>query len=292
MLLNRLLKGALLTAALASAAFAPPVLADNDTSAEPGYLPPNGSHRTDIVSGTGGSFPSRWYVSTLKGGRSYCLDLFPTAASAGFAGIVRPTFFQGGALEPFTGWVSNRIQHPQTSMIANGPMVNNAGGNRYCIELPPTPSETVVVFIQVTSSELAATTSTVSFSVALLDTTLYCPWFLTSANYEAFTQIQNVSSGDPIAGTLTHYAAVGTTGGSTTTCGAPVPFSVPAFSSTFVQAKATAGCTGGGGGKITHTGPPGAIKANVTSVNATGVGLTHSFNLACSAQYDVHGLAE
>src|SRR5688500_9930994 len=115
MILNRLLKGAVLTAALASAALAPPVFADNETSAEPGYLPPNGSHRTDIVSGTGGSFPSRWYVSTLKGGRSYCLDLFPTAASAGFPGLVRPNFFRSDAVTAFPGWVTNYSQHPQTA---------------------------------------------------------------------------------------------------------------------------------------------------------------------------------
>jgi hypothetical protein len=287
MILNRLLKGAVLTAALASAALAPPAFADNGTSAEPGYLPPNGSHRTDVVSGTGGNSPSRWYVSTLKAGRSYCLDLFPTAASAGSAGTVIADFYQSN-FDAFAGWVNNGTQHPRNYYTFNN---NNLGGARYCIDLPAWPSERNV-WIEVTG-ELLSTTDTVSFSVALLDTTLYCPWFFTNANYEAFTQIQNVSSG-PISGTLTHYAAVGITGavGSTTTCGAPVQFAVPPLSSGFVRAKATAGCTGGGGGKITHNGPPGAIKANVTSVNATGLGLTHSFNVACTAQYDAHGLAE
>ena len=285
MISNRLLTGAVLTAALASAAFAPPAFADNSVSNEPGYLPPNGSHRTDIVSGTGGTFPERWYVSILKAGRSYCLDLFATAASAGTPGTVIADLYQGN-LDPFAGWVNNGTQHPRSYYTFS----NNIGGFRHCINLPAWPSERDL-WIKVTGEGLGSTTRTVSFSIALTDTTLYCPWFFTSANYEAFTQIQNVSSG-PISGTLTHYAANGITGGPTTTCGSPVSFQVSPFSSTFVQAKAIAGCTGGGGGKITHNGPPGAIKANVTSANATGVGLTHSFNVACTPQYDAHGLGE
>ena len=58
-------------------------------------------------------------------------------------------------------------------------------------------------------------------------------------------------------------------------------FTLPPFGSIFTAAKSGAGVLAGGlgGVKITHNGPPGAIKANVTSVNATGVGLTHSFNM-------------
>jgi hypothetical protein len=270
------------------------MLGDNTSNVTPFFLPANGSTNTQSINGSGGAVPNRWYVTSLRAGHCYCAEsvLSFTTGGTGDLGISVMSFFQGDGVTPMAEWNTFEMQAPDLDMFASGPMGSSTGSTRYCNVIPGTDNSIVIVFIRTAALFLNAG-STLTYRISISDTTLFAPWFYTDSNYEAFTQVQNTSSTN-IVFTVTHYKYVASSGGSTSVLGLPFSFDLAPFGSTFIPAKGAAfvGAPGDGGIKITYKGPPGALKANVTSVNATGVGLTHSFNIPFQTVYPAQMLAQ
>ncbi len=264
--------------AVAMAAASVPAHADNTTAASALHVPADGTTLFGIVYGSSGSPTSRWYVAELRGGRSYSVTLTADFTDKPAGVLLDVDLFAEDAVTPLGGLTDNADHAPvpyagSTATLTQG----NAGGQRYSFVTAGATGTPQFVFFRVRDdAAFLGPTESAYFRIALRDTTLFAPWFFTNANYEAFTQVMNASSAST-SGTVTFYAV-----GTGAVCGTPQAFSLGGFTSTFIQAKGGAGCMVGGGVKITHLGPPGSIKANVTSVNATGVGLTHSFNMAFS----------
>jgi len=257
-------------------------LADNTTAATAIFLPADGTTMGGYVFATGGSPAERWYLARLVGGHSYSIEVAADNNSSTRSVYVDTVIFGNDATSSPLGTVTTTDNSRSPYAYGQSSTLNAsfAGGHRVTYIPAAAANAQEVIFIRVKDCCAYLTSGSYSyFRISILDTTQFATWFFTNAQYEAFTQIQNTSNAT-VTGTLTHYAKVAITSGVTTVCGSPVNFSIPPFSSTFIQASANAGCTSGGGGaKITHNGPQGAIHANVTSVNVVGTGLTHSFNI-------------
>jgi hypothetical protein len=255
--------------------------ASNATASGAYALAADGITSQDYVYGAGGAVPQRWYSVTLHGGRSYEFSVEQvTASTPGINGYVFLNLFQSDGTTPLAGYSNIPGFAPRPWAVTPG---GNTGGTRATFTYTATPGTVQSVMIQVTLP-VGAAGDYAYFKVSVQDTTLFCPWYYTDANFDAFVQIQNVTSGS-VAVTLTFYSFVATSGGATAVVGAPVTFTLPAFGATFITAKGGGGAPPGssGGIRMTIAGPAGSIKANTTTVNTTGVGLTHSFNVAFSS---------
>jgi hypothetical protein len=235
--------------------------------------------------GTGSSNSvNRWYVTRLKGGRSYSIQATPTQtynSGTCTSGFVLLSFYgsDGTSGVPgtlvFTGDADPAYRIGFLSTLCSG----YQGSWRYAYT-PAAAGVDEYIFIKTSPYALSAAADYSYYTISVTDTTLDAPWYYTDSNYEAYVQVHNTTSQN-VTFTLTWYSFVASSGGSTSPLGSTT-FTLPPWGSTYVSAKGITGLAAGssGGMKITHNGPPGAIRANATCVNQTGVGLTHSFNIA------------
>jgi hypothetical protein len=258
---------------------APAFAANNNTAANALHLPTDGTAMHDYIYGSAGpGTTQRWYVTTLKGGRSYA-----TQTVTDFSGptlrncLAFIDLFQQDATTPLAG-VLNKFSLAESMATSNAgtPLVSGfAGGTRMVYVDTDADNTDRKVFIRITELGQCTTAGDfLFFRVSIQDTTVYGPWFYTDGNYESYVTFQNRSSAS-VNATVTWYQL-----NTSTALGSSLK-TLPPFSSTFVAAKATTGLAAGalGSVKITHDGPPGAINANLTAVNTTGIGTHHSFNM-------------
>jgi hypothetical protein len=260
---------------------ADPSVADNDANSRPLHLATDGMTIQESI-GTG--TPNRWYVTTLKAGRSYEFRIQPVNTDATTNGWVGMALFQEDGTTPLPFYFHPMDSSPQTyssPAVAGGLPI---GGDR--VVYTTTADKTVLMR---TGGGFTGGTF-ITYRISVQETSIFCPWYFTSANYDSFVQVQNTTSFGVLFSLqfFGFVASSGDNGPVAAKVGYPVNFVLPAFGSTFIAAKGggTVPVGSSGGATITHNGPAGAIKANVTTVNTTGVGLTHSFNVFCTRQID------
>jgi hypothetical protein len=258
-------------------------------------LPADGSFLTDYVNGSAATTnKNHWYVTRLKGGRTYSIQARPYyvnnggACTSGFVGL---NFYGPDGTTVVSGGNFTGDANAAYRIGALGSLCNSYQGSwRYTYTPTAAANADEYLFVQTYAYYLAAAADYVYYAISVTDTTLNSPWYYTDANYEAYTQVQNTTSQN-VTFTVTWYSFVATSGGTTSPLGSST-FTLPPWGSTFIAAKSTTGIAAGsyGGIKLTHNGPPGAIRANATCVNNSGVGLTHSFNIAFTGINDEGGL--
>lgn len=271
-------------AGLASQAFA---FEPNTTKAGAIFLPADGTVIRDYMYGAGSANPTdRWYVSVLVPGHTYAIhdsgDYVSTAGTTCKSALAAKSYLQADGVTGLAGSFFGQT-NPVTFTSGSG-LCGIPGGDMFVVN----SGTFQTIFIHVTASPAIISTEFVYFRIQIQDTTLSCPWFYTDANYEAYTQVHNTTNQN-ITFTLTWFAYVGTSGGATSTFGSS-SFTLVPNASTYLAAKNFIPAGSYGGAHITYLGPPGAITANTTSVNQTGVGLTHSFNIPFTARGALEGL--
>jgi hypothetical protein len=103
------------------------------------------------------------------------------------------------------------------------------------------------------------------FRIRVVDTTLFCPWFISGNGFEAFILIKNTTA-------AAHSVTVRLRGANGLAVGTARPGIAPANGSFNLQVSAS-GANGfalssaSAGVLIAHDGPPGGVIANVTSLN-------------------------
>lgn len=96
----------------------------------------------------------------------------------------------------------------------------------------------------------------------LFDTTLASPWyFVTPGVYDSYVEVRNQSTVSTSV-TLRAYTPTGTVAGTSTV-------SVPGNGSTLITLSSLGISSGSGSATLTHTGMPGTIVANTTTLSAT-----------------------
>lgn len=251
----------------------PAAAASNNTAATAHFLPTNGFAMSDYVYATGGVPDQKWYFASLRAGRSYAFTAIPydSSDSSSINSVV--TVYQADGTTLLGVDSQTNIQSPD--MWENNPLASYMGGERKTY----TSATDQVVFIKVTGGGLAGGTY-LSYRVSIQETTLFCPWYFTSDNYESYVQLMNTTSTSRTAVvTFRAYNSSTVTGSQSIT--------IAAFGAAFVAAKGAGVAVGSMGSvTITHNSHPGAIRANMTAVNGTGIGLTHSFNVPFGRQID------
>ena len=98
--------------------------------------------------------------------------------------------------------------------------------------------------------------------VVMIETSISSSWYFVNpgAQYEGYATIRN-TTGASVSVTLTAYDPTGTV------VGTPLVTTIPANGNTFVGIGAQFGATGSGSAQISHTGYPGAIVANITTIS-------------------------
>lgn len=265
----------------------------NTTPAKAVSIPTDGSTKGGFVSGSAGGYPQAWYVARLFGGRSYSIqatesDIAGTANSGSIrSGFILVSLFgSDGASTPpgaqtFTADAEPAVRHWPLSTLAD----QGQGSYRYSYTPAAAANATEYLFVKAYPWVLSNASDYAYFAISAIDTTQYCPWYFTSGDFESFTEVHNTSSQN-VNFTMTFYSLPTTSGGAISPVGTPYSFTLVPFATTLVTAKTGGGVPAGnmGGARITHNGVPGAIKANITTLNTTGVGLTHSFNVACGSR--------
>jgi len=120
-----------------------------------------------------------------------------------------------------------------------------------------------------------------TFRIRVIDTTLFCPWFFVGNGYESFILVKNTT-------TASHTATVSLLDPSGAALGTPQTGTLVGNGSfnLAVSQNSPIGfglASGNGGVTIAHDGPPGAMIANVTSLN---FGLGISFDTPASPRQD------
>lgn len=248
---------------------------------------PDGSSKTGYIYGT----TSSWFVATLKAGHSYVITVAEgndrnTVSTGQFvSGFVGSGLYQSDATTALAGYSTRHDENPAVR-IGNSALGGTgwAGGWRYSY----TPASTSQVFIKVYALyfDNANVSDWISYRVSVIDTTMGCTWYYTSTDYESFLEVMNTSDAN-VTFTAQFYNSPASSGAGAPAVGSAYSFSLAPFGTILVAAHATAGVPVGsrGAAKITHNGPPGAIKGNITTINLTGIGLTHSFNTACEPAF-------
>jgi hypothetical protein len=194
----------------------------------------------------------RWYQFHAVATRSYCVE-------AGVDHTLSPTLnLNDDRAEVFRA--------DGTTVIVNGDdAAGEPGGgqgfgpSRGCYIAPATEQN----LIRIDTFESSAHT----LHVKTINTTLFSPWFFSGGGYEAFILMKNTTNSG-ITATVTLF----TTGGAVQ--GPPQTAVVPANGSFNLQVSAAPPTGFGlasatGSVQIAHNGAPGALVANVTSLNFT-----------------------
>ena len=252
----------------------------NSTKAGAIFLPPDGTVVRDYVYGAGSAnVTDRWYVSVLAAGHSYAIhdlsDYISTAGSTCRSALTSKAYLQSDGTTSLAGTLVGSTN--PASFTGGSGLCGVAGGDTFVVN----SGTNQTVFIHVTANGLLSNEYEY-FRIQIQDTTLFCPWFYTDTNYEAYTQVQNTANQN-VTFTLTWYAYVATSGGTPSTLGSTT-FTLAPNASTYLAAKSFIPAGSYGGARITYVGPPGSITANTTSLNQTGIGTTHSFNIPFTAR--------
>jgi hypothetical protein len=263
--------------AAAGISFATPAQAQNTVPSGAYHLPPDGTVFTDYVysAATVGATTERWYVTTLKGGRSYCFQSTVWSANSTTRNpLANISVFQTDATTAHAGFAtSNSGAEKRMNTSPGAPLADFPGGRRICGVPTGADNAEERIFVKVNEFNGVPANIFLQYTISVQETSIYAPWFYTDGNYETYVTLRNVSS-QAFNATVTWYNLAGAILGSTTQ-------TINGFGATFVGAKATSGLAAGslGSVKITHTGPPGAFVANLTAINATGIGAHHAFNM-------------
>jgi hypothetical protein len=237
------------------------------------HLPADGTIISDYLYSNGG-VTQRWYVATLHGGRSYCVQSTVDFSSFNTRNpLAEIAVFQTDAATVHPGFFGLSSAEKKMFSAAGAPLVDFAGGVRRCGVPTGADNAEERIFFRVTEFNGIPANVFFRFRISVQETSIYAPWFYTDGNYESYVTLRNVSS-QSFSATVTWYNLAGAVLGSTTQL-------IAGFGASFVGAKATSGLAAGslGSVKITHTGPPGAFVANLTAINATGIGAHHAFNM-------------
>ena len=226
------------------------VAADNTTAQAARFLMP-GEKQTDAFDAT---LTDRWYVTNLVASRSYAVYAWAPDEPAGSADLAEIAFFTDAGVTP-----AEVVETADQEVDISFSLFNHTQ-----TKIIPTTSGAHWLRL----STVSAPTAAYDVSLILVETTLYSPWgFIddTSA-YQAILQIRNNTS-SPVTVHVTVYDGTGAAGG--------IPYQITlqgnANASVSVGPDLQVSGTGGqsGSAQLSHTGPPGALSANMTTLSAT-----------------------
>jgi hypothetical protein len=203
-----------------------------------------------------------WFRYTVRAGRSYCVEVDNGRGEVSIRDTVLSLFRADAA----------------TSIGTNDNIADEPGGpllSRVCYIAPATEDNLANV-------TAGAGNTTGTFRVRVVDTTVFCPWFFSGNTFEAFILIKN-TTGTARNATVRLSSPSGATLG--TQSG-----TAPANGSYNLQVSAAPptgfGLSSAAGGVyVAHTGPPGSLVVNVTSLSFV---LGVSFDTPASPRQDNH----
>lgn len=190
-----------------------------------------------------------WFSIQPRAGRSYCASVTFSSQSRFLSGMT-----QGDpVVDVFLGDGTTLVSHNDD--IATEPDAELQ--SRACFIWPALSAGSG--FIKAT--QLSTTSNT--YDVRIIETTMFCPWFFISGDYNAFTLIRNTT--DTSVNFTINWrnpagAIVGTNSGSV-----PGNGNVAINARTFVNAATTSN----GSVEIVHDGSEDALKASTTTLSAT-----------------------
>ena len=219
-----------------------------------------GSISTDAL----GAAPAdqNWFRYSTVVGRSYCVEVDNGEGETSIRDTLVTVYQSNGT--SVIGTNDDVADEPAASLLSRYCYIETTGGDNYA---------------KVTAGAGGSVAGT--FRIRVIDTTLFCPWFFVGNGYEAFILTKN-TTGTARQATVTLYdptgATVGTAQSGTLAANGSFNLAVSLPSPTgFGLASANGGVT------IAHNGPPGALIANVTSLNFS---LGISFDTPASPRQD------
>lgn len=218
--------------------------ADNTSCANADFLM-MGIGRSQVVTDT----QSRFYKARVVAGRSYSIYSWAPFQDAGEGSVsIDHVLFSDSACTTGAATVSTAAKEPTVSVIGHG------GDNDTII-----PNFTGTLYIRVDNNS----TAPASYSVftAIQETTLFSPWWFVGGTNQAFAEIKNATN-TSIAYTLTAYRANGTVCG--TSSGT---LSSNGNAAVSIGTIGTCGAAISGSADIAFQGPPGAVVANITTID-------------------------
>ena len=203
-----------------------------------------GQVRAQALGGDGGGSDVAYYRFSLQANRSYAAILWFVGLDGSGLNVNTVSWRDGsdvsvgigGDLEPFD----------LTNFIGD-----------IAIYLPSTAG---TFYVRIDNPNAAAVTA----NLMVIETTLFSPWFFvsTGGGYEAFVEIRNNTS-ENISFAVRAYSAAGAILGASAAVLAP-------NGNTAVRVGGDLGVMNTGGSvTIVHSGPPGALVANITTLSAT-----------------------
>jgi len=169
--------------------------------------------------------------------------------------------------------------------------VTYAADHEVDIDIPPSitfaqtkivPATTGTHWLKVSTSSAPA--AAYEFNLILVETTLFSPWWFvdTPFGYEAFVHFRNNTS-SPVTLIVTAYAGTGAQ------AAPPMTFVIPGNAAGALAVGDTLGAADGfGSAQIAHSGPPGAVFANLTTLSAI-TGLSYDIPFQPRMQWGVLG---
>src|SRR5262249_20165955 len=154
-------------------------------------LLPDGTLKYGIVYGSSSPCCNQaWYIVALQGGRSYAITLtpdatYPNGSGANHNDFVLSSFYSNDSVNPPPGVLLYRADDAPAARVSSYLLYEGyAGGWRhsYISGVPVNTTENLV--IKVTPWTLTNAADYVAFRISVQDTTLYAPWYFTSADYE------------------------------------------------------------------------------------------------------------
>ena len=230
--------------------FAPDAAADNTTSGAASSLMIGQTPVTAAISTT---TPERWYrIVPFVTGRSYCVET-ATAPSETTSLDTRVTVFRGDATTVVV-----------ESVAASNEPFNNAVGDRACF-INQLFNEVLTIRVDSRPGFGGPTGSPLSFTLRVVETTLFSNWFFLGSDYASFTLIRNATS-TPVNVTV-NWRSLGTGAVlATTTMAVAGNGGVAVNAGSFVPSPAT---NPNGNVEIAHDGSPEAVMATTTVLSAT-----------------------
>jgi len=206
---------------------------------------------------------SNWFRYSTVVGRSYCVEVDNGEAETS----IRDTKVSVIASDTTSPIGSNDdvSDEPAASLLSRFCYIATSGGDNYA---------------NVTAGALAAGAAG-TFRIRVIDTTLFCPWFFVGNGYESFILVKNTTGAARMA-TVSLFDPAGAA------LGTPQTGNLVANGSFNLAVSQTSPvgfglASGNGGVTIAHDGPPGAMIANVTSLNFS---LGISFDTPASPRQD------
>jgi hypothetical protein len=204
------------------------------------------------IGSTAGTDTERWYTTSLVGGKSYCLETYRANSEYSIDNDLNLALIRASDSVVLATYNNAYTHDPIPG--------NNSRWTRGCLVAPATQQYYVRIY-----KSVCCTGRTGNFQFRITDTTLHSPWWSTDAasQYEGYILIANTST-QAVSTTVTVRSQAGSTLGTAT-------FSVPAGGNTFRAVSADFGSfiQGQGNAQIAHTGPPGSIVANITTLSGT-----------------------